>query len=336
MRILHISDLHFGIKEGKERSRKEVAGRDYYIDDLIRGLGSITAKQPLDYIFITGDIAYSASEEAYREAGMWLTKISRVCRVPADRIYLCPGNRDIDKQKMKDAVCPENQQEAKELLNIENFDQLSKKFRMYRKFCHDAGLPTYELGGKQNYLTGVAVNSCVNVVCLNTAWFAEADTGKNNVWIGSDLVKQIKREKKYANGQPTIAIMHHPVASWNEEERSSVNNSDNVYHEVCRIADMILTGHTHAAEDGYGYWNDVYICGNGAVYKGQMYHHNFHMYEWDSGKAGPIDCIRTVYEFNGSTWHRKSEKIRIEAKNRQENKSEKPFRYSFSILWWTR
>ena len=53
MRILHLSDLHFGIKASKERTREEIAVRNFYINDLINGLGSIAKKEPLDYIFIT-------------------------------------------------------------------------------------------------------------------------------------------------------------------------------------------------------------------------------------------------------------------------------------------
>ena len=104
MRILHLSDLHFGIKASKERTREEIAVRNFYINDLINGLGSIAKKEPLDYIFITGDMAYTATCEAYKEAGQWLEKISRVCRVPACRIYLCPGDRDIDEDTDRKSV----------------------------------------------------------------------------------------------------------------------------------------------------------------------------------------------------------------------------------------
>ena len=44
MRILHLSDLHFGIKASKERTREEIAVRNFYINDLINGLGSIAKK----------------------------------------------------------------------------------------------------------------------------------------------------------------------------------------------------------------------------------------------------------------------------------------------------
>ena len=60
VRILHISDLHFGIKTGKNVTKEKIAERNYFMDDLVKGLGSITESQPLDYIFITGDIACTA------------------------------------------------------------------------------------------------------------------------------------------------------------------------------------------------------------------------------------------------------------------------------------
>lgn len=336
MRILHMSDLHFGIESDTEMSREEIAVRNYYVNDLVKGLGSITKRRPVDYILITGDIVYTASEKAYAEAGRWLTQISRMCGVPMERIYLCPGDRDVNEAagKERDAY-PGSQRQANELLGKAHYGRLTERFQAYCGFCGSQGLGVYELNRKKNYLTGVAVTPDINIMCLNTAWFSESNAHKGNVWTGSMLVELMKRERQYGNGHPTIAIMHHPVSCWNEEEKTDRPGNVNVYHELCRIADMILTGHAQEAEDGYIYRNNVYLCGNGAIYKDHTYHHNFHMYEWDNRKGGTFDCTRTVYSFDGRAWYRKSCQIRIESKRRRET-IEKPFRYSFSVLWWTR
>lgn len=334
VRILHISDLHFGIKTGKNVTKEKIAERNYFMDDLVKGLGSITESQPLDYIFITGDIACTASEKEYTEAGTWLKKLSEACRVPARRIYICPGNHDTEREKSGES--PELSKGTDELLCMERFEKQMKRYENYQHFCQNAGLPSYELDGRRNYLSGVAANPSMNVICLNTNWFVEKGKRKENPEIATGLVEQIKKEKKYENHLPTITIMHHPVYHWNEKEKSNGAGSRQVHAEVCNISDMILTGHAHKKEDGCGYQNETYICGNGAVYKEKAYHHNFHIYEWESGKTGAVDCLRTTYLFDGSKWYKRAQTIRLQLGKQKKKSDKQPLKYSFSVLWWMR
>ena len=334
MRILHISDLHFGIKTGKNVTKEKIAERNYFMDDLVKGLGSITESEPLDYIFITGDIACTASEKEYTEADAWLKKLSEACSVPARRIYLCPGNHDTEKGKSGDFS--EKSKGTEALLCMERIDKQKKRYEKYQHFCEYAGVAWFERAGRRNYLSGVAANPSMNVICLNTNWFAEKGERKENAGIAAGLVEKIKKEKKYENNLPTITIMHHPVYYWNERERNSGEGDRNVHAEVCSISDMILTGHAHKKEDGYGYQDETYICGNGAVYQGKAYHHNFHIYEWESGKTGAVDCIRTTYQFDGSKWHKRAQTIRLKLGKQKKKNEKQPMKYSFSVLWWMR
>lgn len=310
MRILHMSDLHIGMKAGNGVTEETAASRNHYLADMPAGLHTLTKKHPLDYIFVTGDIAYTGAKEEYEEAGDWLCKISRACHVPVERIYLCPGNHDRNRN--------------------------TGDFGPYESFCRKMGFPCYELDGEKSYLAGVAGNRDLNVVCLNTVGFVEERRCQDERAAGLALLKLVKREKKYVDRLPVIVIMHHPFSLWSGTEENGERDMADAYCGICSVSDMILTGHTHETADGYGYRNGAYVCGNGACLKDGGYHHNFHIYETGKCSAAGTDCLRTVYEYCGNGWRKKSKMLRLETKCGKRSGYENGLQRSFSVLWWMR
>ena len=51
----------------------------------------------LDLIFLTGDIAYSGKPEEYRLALHFLTRLRRKMGVSKRRMFVIPGNHDVDR-----------------------------------------------------------------------------------------------------------------------------------------------------------------------------------------------------------------------------------------------
>lgn len=288
MKILHICDLQIGIASGKERTKEEIEDRKCYFRELAVRLRNIVQWDEIDYIFVTGDITYSASREEYERAAVWLGRIADICKVPLRRFYLCPGDHDMDRDE--------------------------GSFRSYEAFCRKLGTASYRLSGKQNYLSGIASTSDLNVICLNTPSLAQSDLS------AGEFTERIKRERRFGNGLPTIMIMHHPC----------------LCPDLYALADMVLTGHRNEAVDGYRFRDDTYICSNGAICRDGRYYHNFHIYEIGDHSEGGMDCVRTVYEYNGIGWRRQSADIKIAITEKRETRRDKPLQYSFSVLWWTR
>lgn len=304
MRMLHICDLQVGAENGRERTKEEIEDRRRYFRELIAGLKNISERYAIDYILISGDIAYTASGEEYEKAADWLHKLSAACNIPMRQIYLCPGDRDMDREE--------------------------GSFKEYEDFCHKIGAPVYALAGEENYLAGIATNKDMNVICLNTPWLVQ------NISLGFAFIKLIKCEKKYANGLPTVILMHHSYFMENEKEDCGRKVIRNICSELCSIADMVLMGHSHKAADRYRYEDHTYLCANGAAYKDNRYYHNFHIYELGDRSEGGVDCVRTVYEYKDKGWRKRSENIKIAIGDKRKPKKEKPFRHSFSVIWWTR
>lgn len=92
LRILHLSDIHFGQERKGERVRHDDV-RDQLVDDLA---GLLDEGKSLDLILINGDIAYSGKKPEYGDAVAWLDRLITVGHCDETAVLTIPGNHDID------------------------------------------------------------------------------------------------------------------------------------------------------------------------------------------------------------------------------------------------
>jgi DNA repair exonuclease SbcCD nuclease subunit len=67
---------------------------------------------PIDAILVGGDIAFAGKPEEYAVALTWLRELADACRCGRDRIYVIPGNHDINRQTIIDSQAVQNAQQA--------------------------------------------------------------------------------------------------------------------------------------------------------------------------------------------------------------------------------
>lgn len=287
MRILQVSDIHFGNEDNKDNAITLKHNRENFYITFLDQIDEINKKKQIDYVFVTGDIVHSASVHEYDEAERALEKLSNVLHVGFDHFFLCPGNHDVDRVVLKQLAFPSSQKEAESYLNIENLEFLKQRFQNYIAFCEKLGVAQYTLNGKKNYLIGVNNDFGFNVMCINTSWFAKNDIVERDMWVGMNFIEGIKHDNliKKGDGTFSITIMHHPMESWHKEERSSYIGGHNVFEEICYYSDIILTGHTHEVETAPMYTGGAWICRNGALYESQDYVHVFNVYDIDENRA---------------------------------------------------
>ncbi len=94
---IHLSDLHFG--HGKEATPR--FDQKLVTDKIIRDAELVAGELgPPDVVFLTGDIAFSASaEKEYPAAEEWLGRLLAVLKIGPERVLLVPGNHDVDRKK---------------------------------------------------------------------------------------------------------------------------------------------------------------------------------------------------------------------------------------------
>jgi Calcineurin-like phosphoesterase len=100
--FLHLSDIHF---------RKGRMGDVHDVDndirnELERDLRTFLATrvQKLDGIIVSGDIAFGGQPEEFAYGRAWIEKIAELANCPSSAIMMTPGNHDVDRVAIVDAV----------------------------------------------------------------------------------------------------------------------------------------------------------------------------------------------------------------------------------------
>ena len=280
MRLLHISDLHYGFDVGETA----IAQRENYMLSLKEQLISIAKSTKIDYIFFTGDFAWSAKQSEFQSAACFILDILNVFELTPNKVFLCPGNHDVDRTELEDKEFPISQDHADIFLRIEKIEKLSRAYSEYISFCEKLNVPQYQIGTKQSYLTGWLTCEDFNLICLNSSWYAKssAPSIKDKMWIGRNFFEVIQANNSFDNSKPIITIVHHPKSSWAEEERISYGMNVNLFDKVCKVSGLILSGHTHAISSNPVYENGACMLGTGALYDSSKYQNSFYIYEIDS------------------------------------------------------
>lgn len=307
MRFLHISDAHFGIKPKDMGEVTNEATHSNYLDTLKDEIKKAFQKEKFDFIVFTGDVAWTAAKSDYNAAKAWLEDLLNVVHLTANQLYICPGNHDIIREVIEEFEFPDSQKTANKYLQVERLEKnLAKRFAEYNRFCDELGIPQYVIGGINNHMVGICEKEEFRVISINTAWYAKGDDVKDKMWVGANFVEVIKHELAKLPKKPTIAIMHHPVTSWNQQERSYYVECKNVYTEICKLADLILCGHTHESQSTNSIVEHALIASSGAAWQSTHYVHNFYVYDVTFKKT-ERQLLRTMYQYVGGRWHNEVE-----------------------------
>lgn len=110
MLMLHISDIHYKSPDCLDQwMDPDFPVRTRMMRDLteqVRQLGKIGA------ILIGGDVAYKAAPDEYQTARAWIQQLSEISGCPKERVFVVPGNHDVDRAIIKGSVQIQNVQHA--------------------------------------------------------------------------------------------------------------------------------------------------------------------------------------------------------------------------------
>lgn len=110
MLMLHISDIHFKSPDCLDPwMDPDSAIRTRMMRDLaaqVQKLGKVGA------ILIGGDVAFKAAPDEYQAALTWIQQLSEISGCPKERVFVVPGNHDVDRAAIKGSVQIQNVQHA--------------------------------------------------------------------------------------------------------------------------------------------------------------------------------------------------------------------------------
>jgi predicted phosphodiesterase len=109
MRLLHLSDIHFREPECLQPDT------DVYKPIRTRLLGDVVGlcrEKHVDAILVGGDIAFKAHQDEFATATIWLKDLADRTGCRQDRIYVVPGNHDVDRSVCQSSRAVANAQGA--------------------------------------------------------------------------------------------------------------------------------------------------------------------------------------------------------------------------------
>lgn len=245
---LHLSDWH---QKVDDFDRKVV--RDKLIDDIRDRAGIDPNLTQIDFIVFSGDLAFSGKEAEYQTAKKHLfDPVLNATGLSPDRLFIVPGNHDLDRHHVFRMLPPDLQQVLDEekckewLTDEEGRKRLLEPFKAFSKFVSDytdQDSPDYasvrmwpDLGGKKVALLG-----------LNSAWMCGRNKdakGEINDYgftlLGEPQIHDALAQ--IAEADVRLVILHHPFAWLAEFDRNRVKD------RLGREAHFILCGHQHVSQ----------------------------------------------------------------------------------------
>jgi predicted MPP superfamily phosphohydrolase len=133
MLMLHISDIHFKSPECLDQALDpDLAVRTRMMRDLAQQVGVLGE---VGAILIGGDIAYKADPEEYLTAWNWIQELAAISGCPKERIFVVPGNHDVDRSFIKRNVPTQSAQSM-----IASATPSNREWRLRQQLSHaDSG-----------------------------------------------------------------------------------------------------------------------------------------------------------------------------------------------------
>jgi predicted MPP superfamily phosphohydrolase len=94
MLLLNVSDIHFNHPACNSLMDADRPFRTRLIQDARARVADLG---PVGAILVSGDIAYRSLKKEYEAAYAWLTELAHSCGCPLERVYVIPGNHDVDR-----------------------------------------------------------------------------------------------------------------------------------------------------------------------------------------------------------------------------------------------
>lgn len=242
IRWLHLSDFHF--------QKNLQWSHDVVLSSLLGDINTrYKGSAAPDLIFITGDIAFSGNEVEYALAEVFVRKILDATSLDPERLFIIPGNHDINISLEEDAFHGARASLVTQL-EVDRFFRdagrrrtIFRRQEAFRNFANRIAPPSTSYSDSSFvHWKGTKVGPLhITGLLLDSAWLAgggEADTG--SLLIGEPQVI----DAFASSPQPalTFGLAHHPFAWLREFEQAPIENL------LIKRVHVMLRGHVHAAD----------------------------------------------------------------------------------------
>lgn len=297
---VHISDLHW--QETQAYDANVVTGA------LLQDLADRTKLAPelaqIDFVFITGDLAFASRSAEYQLARRFLSELLQTTHVRKNRLFIVPGNHDVDRKVISTEVRSvvrrvKDQQTIGSLFNNRaNRIAVMRRFHNYRRFLNDyLGKHLFFDDTHYFYTRKCTVaNKQVAIIGLNSAWASTSNLDRLRLLLGERQVRAALRQAKSADIR--IALMHHPFEWLADFDRSDCKPM------LLRECDFVLSGHLHDPDLMHlkGPGVEAMIIGAGACYETRRHPNSYNLVHLDLATGKGAIYFRAYSNREGGFW----------------------------------
>jgi hypothetical protein len=285
---LHISDFH--LRESHAWSQDAV---------LSAMCAEIERRQEaglkIDFILATGDIAFSGKQTEYELARTFFEDLSAVTGVPCDRIFIIPGNHDVDRKRQTmtfEGARLKLQSEGAIyafLSQREERETLLARLGNFREFQESwcVGQSRAWSPDELAYVSEIEFDGLrIGIVGLNSAWLAEGDIGDHGkLLLGESQVREALRRVQAQKPHIVVAMAHHPLMLLQPFDRASTQR------RIQSASQFFHCGHLHEsdAQDAVHGNSRCLTVSAGASFSSREFHNAFSIVT-----LFPMHATRTV------------------------------------------
>lgn len=271
IRILHISDLHYGKDKNKQDDNI-----DKFLDDI--------EKEKIDIVIFSGDLVNVGKEENFEEAKKFLQKLLNKLSLGYDSFFISPGNHDINRLKINkyEKIIKKDLKTLKDISEVITAKEDLTFFNKLNDFNNFKKEITVNKVSENNlYSTHIVEKKGkkIGIACLNSTIFCgcndQDDKDQGNLILGEDQIIETSGDLKETDIK--ICVFHHGLEYFREIEKQAIQTT--LYEKY----DLLLTGHFHYSTLEISKISDRGIIKNmsGALYESSRSYHGYTIIEID-------------------------------------------------------
>lgn len=227
MRWLHISDIHFNMRGYDSKNIRK---------QLLVKLKELNLH--MDFILITGDCLFRFGNESFdcKLIITFIKDIASICKCSLKKVYICPGNHDVDRENTLRNVLIENIRDGKE--------DFSKSYYDLCRYGHDRfqiihkGVTSYNY---EPYKIFSPRSEKYRIVSIDSCLVSKDKEDCQNLRVFNEKIYEIGKKLKN-DERINLLIMHHGI------ECLELSDAKKFVHWIeDNNIDMVCCGHTHRA-----------------------------------------------------------------------------------------
>jgi 3',5'-cyclic AMP phosphodiesterase CpdA len=166
---LHISDLHL---------QADTWDSDIVLKELARDVESEMAESRLtfDFLFVTGDVAYSGKEKEYQNAKAFLNNLWNVTGLGPSSTYIVPGNHDVSR-KVYPLMARDRRRDLTNPAKVDEYVASSELKSIFRRQRNFQKFVKESCGRDPNRFGCFEVDRIrrkdLSIIGLNSAWLSQ-------------------------------------------------------------------------------------------------------------------------------------------------------------------